>query len=454
MNASEIIARVQSGDLQADFNWNRDSVPTEESFPTAIPTEPTPKQTSEVILLSECLRDGLHGVEHQPSAEERADYIGALQSLGIRDATVGIYSGKGNKVDAVTKRLLALMRDQYPNVTPNVLTQATKDAIDWTVECSQINPKLHSVAFMGSASIRRMVEGWSKQFILDKLGWLVGTLVHDHHISIIGATEHTTQTDPDFLKLIIQTQVNAGAAFFCIADTIGTARPIGASRITTFVKHVLHEMGRDDVGVDWHGHRDKGNDVGDAMAAAAAGADRLHVVSRGIGERAGNTSLEATLLNLATILEEVGMKSPWNLAYLTRVIDQYCEMTHVRIPDHGPLSRRAFKTSLGIHASAMDKAHEAAEDARRRGLTEETCTIDAIYRTVYSAVDPERIGRRHEVAVSPSSGEHNVRLAAKLADIDPVMLGDERVKEVLDLAKNLERELTTEELLKLLNGTS
>lgn len=452
MNAREIIARLKSGELPKNFNWNRDPFPDESSFPKAILTEPSPDQARRTTLLSECLRDGLHGVAHQPSAEERADYVGALQDLGILVDTVGIYSGRGNKVDATAKKLLALMRDQYPNVTPNVLTQATPEAIEWTAECKQIHPGLMSVAFMGSGNARLMAEGWTPDFVLEKLGWLVSTLVRDHHITVVGATEHTTQTPPDFLRRIVETQVDAGASYFCIADTIGTARPIGAHRITQFVRETLRRMGRDDVQIDWHGHRDKGNDEANAMAAAAAGADRIHVVARGIGERAGNTSMESVLLNLTSILEEAQEPSPWNLRLLSSVLDRYSRVTHVPVPTHGPLSQRAFKTSLGIHAAAMDKAHEAAEEARQLGMTQEAILLDQLYRTVYCAIDPEDVGRQHEIAVSPSSGAHNVRLAAELAGVNLASLSNEKIADVLDLAKNLERELTTEDLLKLLNG--
>jgi len=107
-----------------DFNWNADYHELT-ALPQTIPAEPTPQQVGQTELLSECLRDGLHGVASYPSLEKLVCYVQALEQLGIRHATVGIYPGEDNAIADGIKALLRKMRDAAPSVTPLVLCLCT-----------------------------------------------------------------------------------------------------------------------------------------------------------------------------------------------------------------------------------------------------------------------------------------------------------------------------------------
>lgn len=451
MTERETIERLSSGELPVDFNWNAERHPRV-AIPVRISSEPTPGQARKVILVSEDLRDGLHGVPKQPALVKRIEYVGQMYDLGIRSMTVGIFPGtEGSKIDRTTRGLLAEMKTSFPEVTPIVLTLARQDAIDWTLKCKAINPRLTSIAFMGTAPSRLLVEGWSQELIEQKLAWLVRELVKGE-VDVIGATEHTTQTPPDFLERIIRTQVLNGANRVCLADTIGWIRPIGAVRLTGFVRGILHEMGRDDVIIDWHGHRDTGNEVGNALAAISAGAEAVHVVARGVGERSGNTSMEAVMINLAKIVEEGGQRVGWDLSKLDKVLAMYSKMVGVETPQHGPLSANAFRTTVGIHTAAILKAEQLAQEAGRQGKSELKRRLEEMSRTVYAGVDAEKVGRKLEVAVGPYSGASTVRLAASHLGIEAGSLSDGLIQTVLDTAKNLDAELTEEQLKTLLHN--
>ena len=69
----------------------------------------------------------------------------------------------------------------------------------------------------------------------------------------------------------------------------------GAGNVVRFIREVVDATG-EDVGVDWHGHDDRGLAVINSLAAAAAGADRLHGTAIGIGERVGNTPIDQLLV--------------------------------------------------------------------------------------------------------------------------------------------------------------
>jgi 2-isopropylmalate synthase len=451
--STEVINQLLSGEIPTDFNWNHQMSPGI-LMPDTIPAEITQHQASRVQLLSECLRDGLHGVSDYPSASKMIEYVSLLHELGIKTMTVGIFPGEGNKVDRTIKSLLEKMAKQYPDIVPNVLCLATQASLDWLGDCKKINPKLEAVVFIGTAPSRMLVEEWNQDFVLRQMGWAVKEATVKHNVRVIGATEHTTQTPPDFLKKIIQTQVENGAQYFCIADTIGIARPVGAYRIVQFVKQTLKDLQAEHVLVDWHGHDDKGHGLDNALTAIKAGADRVHVVAQGRGERAGNTRMEGILLNINDVLTDAGRNMPYNLKILSKALSLYDEITHSEQEQHGMMSRRAFTTSLGIHAAAIYKCKQLAEEARSLGHDTLADNLNKMSRTIYSAVDPHDVGREFEITISPWSSEKTVRLAYMIMGHDPDSLKHEKIEEILVTAKALGRELTKKEFIDLLDGSN
>lgn len=455
--SKEVIARLKNGEIPFDFNWNKE--PHDLSpVPEVIPAEPSAPQINNTTLVAEDLRDGLHGVSKYPSIEKMTHYVNTMAEFGIDTMTVGIFpgtsNGKDNKVGRSIKKVLAEMRESQSHVTPIVLSLATKESLAWTAECKSINPNLQAIVFMGTAPSRMLVQEWSKDSVLEKLGAAVYEATNRYQIDVIGATEHTTQTDPDFLKKIIDVQVSSGAKIFCIADTIGTARPLGTYRIVRFVKDTLAEMGANDVLVDWHGHRDMGNDLSNAMTAISAGADRIHTVARGIGERAGNTQMEAVVLNCARILEENNMKSPYKLSNLSRLLSEYNKLVGVAQANHGPLSKRAFDTSLGIHTDAINKALILSREAYEMGEHDICAKLEGMAKTIYSAFDPITVGSQPQFHVGPWSGKSTVELAASQNfNMDPTTIPNTRKERIIDTARTFGRELSSEELRRLLiNG--
>lgn len=439
---------VQFGDeLPVDFNWNAQTHPLV-PIPRLLPGEPTPQQAAQVELVSECLRDGLHGVEVYPSVDAMLHYIEKLYAFGVTRVTVGIYSGDNNRVDTTIRQLLARLRDEMPAIIPIVLCLATPASLQWAANCKNIHPRLEPLVFMGTAPSRRLVQGWHLDFVLKQLAGAVAEAVR-LGMTVIGASEHSTQTPPDDFREIIRVQIEEGASTFVIADTIGIARPRGAYRIAAFTRRTLDELGAKHVKLEWHGHQDTGNAIANAMLAIAAGASRIHVVARGIGERAGNVPLEGIALNINSILEEAGRPCPWKMSTIFDVLKCYEEMAEVPAPAFGMLARRYNHTTLGIHADALLKAHLLAAKAAEFGRYELAHQLRDMARRIYSAVDPESIGDQMSVGVSPWSGQNTVKLAYLLCGGDPDSLHAEEINRILNAAKERGRELDLPELRQI-----
>jgi 2-isopropylmalate synthase len=172
----------------------------------------------------------------------------------------------------------------------------------------------------------------------------------------------------------------------CVADTVGHATPTGAANVVRFVRGVVGDR----IKVDWHGHKDRGLSVINSLAAAAAGADRLHGTAVGIGERVGNTPIDLLLVNMQLL--------GWSDRDLTR-LPEYCrrvaETTGVPLPDNYPVvGRDAFRTGTGVHAAAIIKARAKGDDW--------------LADRIYSGVPAALVGRRQEIEVGPMCGESNV----------------------------------------------
>ena len=100
------------------------------------------------------------------------------------------------------------------------------------------------------------------------------------------------------------------------------------------------------IGIDWHGHRDRGLDIVNTLVAIEAGADRVHACGLGIGERSGNTPMEVLLANLNLL--------GWADRDLTK-LPEYCQIISEKcgaaIPFNYPIvGDDAFRTATGVHA--------------------------------------------------------------------------------------------------------
>src|SRR5256714_2067971 len=109
-------------------------------------------------------------------------------------------------------------------------------------------------------------------------------------------TEDTTRARPETLKALYGAAIDCGAARICLADTVGHATPDGVRALVKFVKEEI--VKKNDVKIDWHGHRDRGMGLINCLAAIEAGVDRVHAAALGVGGRVGNAEMDLLIVNL------------------------------------------------------------------------------------------------------------------------------------------------------------
>ncbi len=380
-----------------------------------------------VELDDETLRDGLQSPSvESPPIEDKLRILHMMAELGIESANLGLPGAGPHVVEDVT-RLAREIGEQKLSIYPNCAARTLRKDIEPIVEIAQrTGVEIEAACFVGSSPIRQYAEGWD----LDRLLRLTEEAVEfgvREGLPVMYVTEDTTRANPDDLRRLYTAAVEAGARRVCVADTVGHATPEGAGNVIRFVREVVDETGQE-VQLDWHGHKDRGLSVVNSLAAAAAGADRLHGTALGIGERVGNTPIDLLLVNLQLL--------GWIERDLSRLPD-YCELvaeaTGVGLPaNHPVVGKDAFRTATGVHAAAIIKARAKGDDW--------------LADRIYSGVPASLVGRRQLIEVGPMSGQSNVVCWLEERGLEA---RTDLVESILEHAKKSPRTLTEGEILEI-----
>jgi 2-isopropylmalate synthase len=377
------------------------------------------------MLDDETLRDGLQSPSvRNPTIDEKIAILHRMNALGIDTADIGL-PGAGPHVARDVERLATAIGEGKLAIRANCAARTMVADIKPIAEIQQrTGVPIECGAFIGSSPIRQYAEGWSVDF-LRKCTEDALTFAARENVDVMYVTEDTTRADPDSLRLLFTTAVRAGAKRLCVADTVGHATPNGAKAVVRFVRSVLDELGTPDVGIDWHGHRDRGFGVASSLAALEAGATRLHGAALGIGERCGNTPIDLLMVNLVMM----GYRDN-DLSALPAYCEAVARACDVRIaPNYPVIGSDSFRTATGVHAAAVVKAFRKGDRA----------LMDA----VYAAVPASLVGRRQEIEVGPMSGRSNVIFWLESRGLPAT---DEIIDRVFAAAKASNRTLTHEQV--------
>jgi isopropylmalate/homocitrate/citramalate synthase len=381
-----------------------------------------------VMLDDETLRDGLQSPSVRcPTIEEKIEILHLIDRLGIDTADIGL-PGAGLHVVRDVERLAREIVSQKLAVKANCAARTVVADITPVADISQrTGLAIECCTFIGSSPLRQYAEGWTIDQLLRLTDEAITFAVREG-LTVMYVTEDTTRADPDTLRRLYSTAIRAGASRVCVSDTVGHATPEGAAAVVRFIAGVVDECGGG-IGIDWHGHRDRDFAVSNSLAALEAGATRLHGTAIGIGERVGNTPMEALLVNLVLMryLDR-------DLSALVEYCDAVSSATSVPIPPNYPIvGKDAFRTATGVHAAAIVKA------ARKQDHD----LVDA----VYSGVPASLVGREQEVDVGPMSGRSNVIFWLEKRGLTA---SDAIVDRILGAAKSSDAVLSEEKIRSVL----
>jgi 2-isopropylmalate synthase len=376
-------------------------------------------------FFDETLRDGLQNPSVvDPGIDEKLKILHLMDDLGIHVADIGL-PGSSKRAFEDVLRLCKEVVDCKMKIRIACAGRTVVGDITPMIEVSQrAGLPIEVYAFIGSSPIRQYVEDWDINLIAKRSTEAIDVAVKAG-LAVAYVTEDTTRSRPEVLTTLFRAAIDHGATRLCLSDTVGHATPDGVRNLIQFTKNVIAGTGAQ-IGIDWHGHNDRGLALENAIWAFEYGADRVHATGLGIGERVGNAQMELLLLNLKLLGQIDGQD-------LTKLLG-YCETiaraVKWEIPINYPLvGRDAFRTATGVHASAVIKAMTKGD----------TWLADRIY----SGVPAGMIGRAQEICIGFMSGASNVNywLSSRNIPVD-----DDLVAEILKAAKSQDHIMTDDEV--------
>ena len=242
-------------------------------------------------------------------------------------------------------------------------------------------------------------------------------------IQVEFSAEDATRTDREFLKEVFSKVAKAGADRIDIPDTVGYSTPQYIAEITKDAVDATN------LPISVHCHNDFGLAVANAISGIQAGAQCAHVTINGIGERAGNASLEEFVMALNSLQFEQKWKTNINTKLLYDTSRFVSKLVGISVqPNKAIVGENAFGHESGIHT---------------HGVLSNPLT--------YEPISPEIVGRTRWLQVGKHAGIHGMNAMLKEYGITP---NEEQKQKILDKVKNIGdqgKQVTEVELLSLAN---
>jgi len=379
------------------------------------------------MLDDETLRDGLQSPSvHDPPIEKKIRILHLMESLGINSVNLGL-PGAGPRAKADVLRLAQEIAAAKMKIRPNCAARTVRPDIDPIADIVQASGvEIEAATFLGSSPIRQYTENWSLDFLLQTTERAM-KYARSLGLPVMYVTEDTTRAHPGAVKKLYKTAIECGARAIVVCDTVGHVTPRGVRALLKYIREEVVRPTGENVRLDWHGHSDRGLAVANSLAAYEAGADQVHGVALGLGERVGNTPMDQMLVNLK-LMGAIDR----DLSSLKEYTDAVAESVGVPTPPNYPVvGSDAFRTATGVHAAAVIKAYKK-DDVE-------------LANQVYSGVPSHWFGLDQKIEIGPMSGKSNVIYWLEERGIAP---SDELVERILSRAKQSDRLLTEDEILE------
>src|ERR1700720_1209550 len=317
--------------------------------------------SNRVYLFDTTLRDGEQSPGCSMTVPEKLRMARKLVELGVDILEAGFpiaSEGDFEAVDAVSRefswvQVAALARANTPDV---------ERAADALKHASR--PRIHTFLATSEIHLKYKLKK-SQEQVLDEAVSAV-ELARQYTDDVEFSAEDATRTDWDFLERISRAVVAAGARTVNLPDTVGFSVP---EEYGALIGRISKALGNSAV-VSVHCHDDLGLAVANSIAAVQAGARQIECTINGIGERAGNASLEEIVMAFNT--------RPDKLPYETKIVTEHIYSTSQLLAQTITFGPQPNKAIVGENAFA----HEAG--IHQDGYLKE--------RTTYEIIDPHTVG--------------------------------------------------------------
>jgi 2-isopropylmalate synthase len=313
-------------------------------------------QRPRVIVFDTTLRDGEQSPGATLTAEEKLEVADALVELGVDVMEAGFPAASPGDFEAV--RAIAA---RVKGVSVAGLARCNEGDIERAAQAVKgaEAPRIHTFIATSDIHLRHKLR-MSREEVLDRIGHMV-RFAKGFTDDVEFSAEDATRTDWQYLSEVFSTAIAAGATTVNVPDTVGYTSPL---EYAALIEHLMQTVpGIEQAIVSVHCHDDLGMATANTLAAVRGGARQVEVTMNGIGERAGNTSLEEVVMALATRGDQFGggvtRIRKERLVPTSRLVSS---LTGLPVqPNKAIVGANAFAHEAGIHQDGMLKERTTYE---------------------------------------------------------------------------------------------
>lgn len=369
--------------------------------------------TDRIWIFDTTLRDGEQSPGYSMTLPEKLRMAEMLDAMGVDIIEAGFPAASKGDFESVFK-----VAQQAKNATVAGLCRAMQKDIDAVVEATKPAKKRRIHTFISTSPLHmkhklQMEPDKVIEMIRDSVSY-----ARKHCDDVEWSAEDATRTDPDFLCRAVETAIAAGANVVNIPDTVGYSVPEEYHKIISMLMSRVPNIDR--AIISTHCHNDLGLAVANSLAGVRAGARQIECTVNGIGERAGNASMEEIVMTFRTRPDLMPYETGINSKMIMPASKLLSEITGFAVqPNKAIVGANAFAHESGIHQDGMLKNAQT-----------------------YEIMTPESVGRsRSELILGKHSGRNAFRTRLQALGLalseDEINAAFERFKDFADVKKKV-----------------
>jgi len=345
-----------------------------------------------IIVLDTTLRDGEQVPGAKLNTQQKVEFAQQLKRLNVDIIEAGFPASSAGDFQAVQE----IVRTVGDSVSVTALARAVKSDIESVYESIKLaqNPFIHIV--LGTSNIHVEKKFSRSKDAVMQMGVDAVKFAKTLLPEVQYSTEDASRSEFEYLWQTIEAVVKAGATIINVPDTVGYAVPEEFGELIRKINDRLKNL-NDKVVLSVHCHNDLGLATANTLAAIKNGAEKVECTINGLGERAGNTSLEEVVMGLKVRENYFNCHTQIQLKEILRTSRLLTHLTGLDVQVNKAITgENAFAHSSGIHQDGLLKD-----------------------KNVYEIMSPEEVGAESmELILTARSGRHAFRNAVEKIGFD------------------------------------
>lgn len=329
----------------------------------------TPTRSDRVFIFDTTLRDGEQAPGCSMDLGQKLIIAQALKELAVDVIEAGFPISSPGDFEAV--RAIA-QTVEGPIICG--LARCCDEDIDRAWEALRDAPRRRIHLFLATSAIHReyKLRLTKEQIVQRAVQSVKRALAYCDDVEF--SPEDATRSEPNYLAEVLERAIEAGARTVNLADTVGYAVPAQFATLISFLRQ--HVRGIDDVVLGIHCHNDLGMAVANSLAALVEGARQVDCTINGIGERAGNSSLEEIVMALKIRHDYFNLHTGINTQLLCQTSRLVSSITGMAVQRNKAIvGQNAFAHESGIHQHGMLMHHSTYEIMRPEDVGAQKTTL-------------------------------------------------------------------------------